>query len=89
MEKVSITIEFFIYVLVYVPKFSLNGQFWFFGPNLHKRMFLVEKGKNEHRHGILHIRNSNGTNFQFSNLQFWYLGTNVLKKGVSSQKQKK
>ena len=33
-KKVNSAIEFCIFKLVCVPNFSLNRQFWFFGPNL-------------------------------------------------------
>ena len=36
-EKVNITIEFCIFELVKVPYFSLNWQFWCFGPTLPKK----------------------------------------------------
>ena len=55
-EKLNITIEFCIFELVQVPNFKINWQFWFFGPNLQKRAFVVEIGKCEHNHWILHIQ---------------------------------
>ena len=51
--------------------FSIKGsisdvwQFKFFGPNLPKRGISVYNRKNEHRHGIMLIRISVGTKFQF------------------------
>ena len=36
-EKMNMTIEFCMFKLVSVPNFSLNWQFWFFGPNLPKK----------------------------------------------------
>ena len=36
-RKVNSTTEFCIFKLVLVPNFSLNWQFWFFGPNLPKK----------------------------------------------------
>ena len=47
-----------------VRNFSSNWQFWFFGPNLPKKVFPVENRENEHYHGILHIWISLGTKFQ-------------------------
>ena len=35
-EKVNTTIEFCMLKLVYAPNFTLNLQFWFFGPSLQK-----------------------------------------------------
>ena len=43
-EKVNITSEFCVFELVEVPNFTLNWQFWFFGPNLPKE-YLVKIGK--------------------------------------------
>ena len=34
MKKVNITIEFCMFELDKIPNFSLNWQFWIFGPNL-------------------------------------------------------
>ena len=72
-EKVNIIIEFRLFKLVLVPNFSLNWQFWFFGPNLPKKIFPVENRKSEHHHGILHIWISLGTKFQLKLiiLSFW------------------
>ena len=56
-----------------VRNFSSNWQFWFFGPNLPKKVFPVENRENEHYHGILHIWISLGTKFQLKLiiLSFW------------------
>ena len=72
-EKVSITIQFCIFELVLEPNFSLNWQYWFFGPNLQKRVFPVKNRKNKHHRWILHIRISLDANFQFklTTLIFW------------------
>ena len=40
----NITTEFCVFELVKVPNFTLNWQFWFFGPNLAKE-YLVKIGK--------------------------------------------
>ena len=37
MDKMDTTIEFCIFELVFVPNFTLNKQFWIFGPNLPKK----------------------------------------------------
>ena len=63
-EKVNIIIEFCIFKLVLVPKFSLKWQFWFFASNLPKKIFPVENRKSEYHHGILHIWISLGTKFE-------------------------
>ena len=36
-HKIDITIEFCIFELVFVSNFTLNKQFWIFGPNLSKK----------------------------------------------------
>ena len=56
-----------------VQNFSSNWQFWFFGPNLPKKVFPVKNRKSEHHHGILHIWISLGTKFQLKLiiLSFW------------------
>ena len=46
-----------------VQNFNSNQQFWFFGPNLPKKVFPVENRKREHHHGILHIWILLGTKF--------------------------
>ena len=48
-EKVNITIEFFIFELLYIPNFS----------------FLVKNRKNQHRYLIYHIRISLDSKFHF------------------------
>ena len=63
-EKVNIIIEFHIFKLVLVPKFSWNWQFWFFGLNLPKKIFPVKNRKSEYHHGIFHIWISLGTKFE-------------------------
>ena len=45
-EKVNITTEFWRFKLVYGPNFSLNWQFWFFGPNLPKIIISCLKQEN-------------------------------------------
>ena len=45
-EKVNTTVEWCVYELVKVPNFSLNWQFWVFGPNLPTKGVLSRKQKN-------------------------------------------
>ena len=48
MDRVGITIEFYIFEFVYVPNFSLNWQFWFLIPNLpEKGISGLKKKKKE------------------------------------------
>ena len=63
-KKKKITIEFYIFELVYVRNFSFNKQFWLLEKISKKRILPVENRKNEHQHRILHIRISLDTNFQ-------------------------
>ena len=67
MEKVNIITEFHTFKLILVSNFNSNWQFWFFGPNLPKKVFPVENRKSKHHHGILHIWISLGK----KNLSFW------------------
>ena len=39
----DITIEFGMFVLVFVPNFILNKELWIFGPNLRKKGYLWSK----------------------------------------------
>ena len=66
-KKKDINIKF------YVPNFSLNWQFWFFGPDLSKWVFPVKNGKSEYHYCILHTRISRGTKFQFKLTIFIFL----------------
>ena len=47
-EKLNTTIEFCIFNLVEVPNFSLNWQFWIFGPNLPRKGISGWKQKKSH-----------------------------------------
>ena len=38
MEKENIAIDYWIFELAWVPNFTLNKQFRFFGPNLPKKV---------------------------------------------------
>ena len=59
--------------LIAVRNFSSNWQFWFFGPNLPKKVFPVKNRKSEHHHGTLHIWISLDIIFQLELiiLTFW------------------
>ena len=41
-DKIDTTIEFCILELVFVSNFTLNKQFWIFGPNLPKKHMIIE-----------------------------------------------
>ena len=47
IREMSFTIRSFILELVYVPNFSLNLQFRFFGPSLSKKVFPSENRKSK------------------------------------------
>ena len=44
-DKIDTTIEFCIFELVFVSNFTLNKQFWIFGPNLPKKDIYGQKQK--------------------------------------------
>ena len=44
-DKIDTTIEFCIFKLVFVSNFTLNKQFWIFGPNLPKKDIYGQKQK--------------------------------------------
>ena len=46
-----------------VRNFSSNCKFWFYGPNLPKKVFLVKTWKSEHHHWIPYIQVNLGTKF--------------------------
>ena len=74
IRKVSITIELCIFELVKVPNFNSNWQFRFFWPKFRLKMvFLVNNGKCEHHHWVLHIQIRIGTKIQLklNTLVFW------------------
>ena len=62
--EMNITMEFCIFKLFWKPNFSLIWKFRFSGPNLPKRLFPVENGRNEHHHGVLYIQIRLGSKFQ-------------------------
>ena len=74
IRKVSITTELCIFELVQVPNFNSNWQFRFFWPKFRLKMvFLVNNGKCEHHHWVLHIQIRIGTKIQLklNTLVFW------------------
>ena len=90
IEKVNTTIEFCILELVLVPNFSLNWQFRFFGPSLPKRVFPVKNRRSEHRNWILHIRISQGIQFQLTlTFLFIFFFTKFVQKGYFRLKTEK
>ena len=81
------TIEFCIFKLVFVSNFTLNKQFWIFGPNLPKNDIYGQKQKfniiEPHLFKLVLVPN-------FSlNWQFWFFWPDLPKKGFSGLKQKK
>ena len=80
------TIDFCIFELVYVPNFSLNRQFWFFGPNLPRK--CVSGLKLKKWHWILHIWINLGTKFllKLTSLIFWIM---FVQKGYFQSKTNK
>ena len=87
-KKVNITVKFCIFELVLVPNFSLNRQFPVLGPNLPEKVFLVESGRNEYHHWILHIRIRLATKFQ-PKLTISIFSDQICPKTVSGRKQEK
>ena len=86
----NIIIEFRIFKLVLVPNFSLNWQFWFFWPDLHKKGFSGLKQKKWTPHIfyiILHIQISLVWNFSL-NWQFWFFVPNLPKKVIPAENRK-
>ena len=68
-------------ISVQTDNFESLEQIWL------KKAFLAQNRKDEHQHSILHIQISLSIKFHF--IQFWILGPNLPKKGVSGLKQKK
>ena len=75
------TIEFYILQLVYVPNFSLNWQYWFFGPNLSKKGYFRSKTEK--------LDISRDTTCQLKLTILIFLRPNLPKKGISGWKHKK
>ena len=86
-NKIDTTIEFCIFELVFVSNFTLNNQFWIFGPNSPKKDIYGQKQKTWTSLFPL-IQISLGTKFQLklTILIFW---PDLPKKGFSGLKQKK
>ena len=66
-EKVMST-PYIFYTILHIQislvrNFCSNWQFWFFGINLPKKVFLVKNWKSEHYHSIPHIQISLGIKF--------------------------
>ena len=83
----NIISELWVLELVLVSNFSLNWQFWFFGPNFPQNRYFWSKQKTEPDHWILHVQISLGTKFQpkLTILIFW---TRFAQKGYSDKKKK-
>ena len=75
-------------ILVLVPNFSLNWQFWFFGPKWPKKVFPVKNWKSE-RHWNPHIQISLGTKFLLKLKILIFFWQYLPKKDFSGLKQKK
>ena len=73
--KWIITIVFGIVKLIEVPNFSLNWQFWFFGPNLLQKDISIQKQK---KWTSPQSSKFLGSKFHFK--QFWIMGLNFPKK---------
>ena len=86
-DKIDTTIEFCIFELVFVSNFTLNKQFWIFGPNLPKKD-MVKNRKIEHHHWIPLIQISLGTKFQLKLTILIFL-TRFTQKGFSWSKTEK
>ena len=87
----NITIEFYIFEIALVPNFSLNWQFWFFGPNLPKKGIGYFQSKTEKVSitiefcifELVQVPNFN------LNWQFWFFGPNLPQKKYFVVKTKK
>ena len=74
IERLNITIEFYIFEIVCAPNFSLNWQFWIFGTNEPKMDTSdLKQKKNENHWRILNIQISVCSKFQLQQiiLIFW------------------
>ena len=86
-EKVNPTIEFCIFELVWIPNFSLNWKFYFFGPSWPKWGNSGQKQKSEHHNWILHIQIRLGIKFQHK-LTIFIFWPNLPKMGICGRKRK-
>ena len=64
-KKVSMTIEFSIFKLVKILKFSFQQQFSFLRPSLPKNSISTPKHKSQYHYWIVHIQIGLNTKFQF------------------------
>ena len=87
-KKVKITIEFYIFELVYVPNSSLNWQLWSFWPDLPKKGVSRLKMKKWRHQWILHIRISLVQNFIW-NWKLYVFLSKFAQNGASPLKQEK
>ena len=87
-EKVNITVVFCIFVLAWVPNFSLNRHSSFCGPNIPQKSISSLKRKSYHRRWILHVQISLRVKFHLK-LIIWFFGPNLPKKGIPGRKRKK
>ena len=84
----NIIIKCYIFQIVLLSNFSLNRQFWIFGPNWPKKdIYNLENKNNKDHHRILYFGNSLDTKFQLQ--QFWFFGPNLPKKGYFWSKLEK
>ena len=63
--------------LVVVPNFSLNWQFWFFGPDLPKSSISSLKKSEHHQFELVKV-----SGFGLNWWPFWILGPNLPKKDI-------
>ena len=76
-----------VFKLLCVSNFTLNEQFWFFGPNFPKKLFSVNKWKSEPHHWIPYVQISLGTKFLLK-WQFWSFWPNLPKNCFTGLKEK-
>ena len=89
-EKVNTTNEFYIFELVKITNFSLNCQFWFFGPNLPEKGNSVWKQNLiEYHHCILPIRISVGNKFRLNLTTFIFWTKFAQKEEFGSETERK
>ena len=86
-RKNWITIAFCIFELLWLPNFTLHKQFWNLRQNLPKKGIFDQKWKSGQFHGILHIRISLGTKFNFKQT-ILNIGTKFALKGYFRSKTK-
>ena len=84
-DKIDTTIELCIFELVFVSIFTLNKQFWIFGPNLPKKHICSKTEKVNTIIDICVFKLILVPNFSL-NWQFW---PDLPKKGFSGQKHRK